>query len=35
MQVEHQSFHTAWVNRVGLTLGQPLPVYPDERTSSG
>jgi hypothetical protein len=24
----------SWVNRVGLTVGQPLPVYPDERTSS-
>jgi hypothetical protein len=23
-----------WVNRVGLTLSPPLPVYPDERTSS-
>jgi hypothetical protein len=23
-----------WVNRVTLTAGRPLPVYPDQRTSS-
>jgi hypothetical protein len=23
-----------WVNRAGLPLCQPLPIYPDERTSS-
>ena len=23
-----------WVNRVTLAVGRPLPVYPDERTSS-
>jgi hypothetical protein len=23
-----------WVKRVGLTVGQPLPVYPEQRTSS-
>jgi hypothetical protein len=24
----------SWVNRVTLTVGRPLPVYPDQRTSS-
>src|SRR5882757_6313336 len=24
----------SWVNRVGLATGQPLPVYPEQRTSS-
>ncbi len=33
-QVERRSFHTAWVNRVILTMRRSLPVFPDERTYS-
>jgi hypothetical protein len=28
VQVQCPSFHTGWVNRVILTLGRSLPVYP-------
>jgi hypothetical protein len=28
-QVQRLSFHTAWVNRVGFTVGLSLPIFPD------
>jgi hypothetical protein len=33
-QVERQSFHTAWVNFVVLTLRHPLPFHPYKQTCS-
>jgi hypothetical protein len=32
-QAQRRSFHTAWVNRVALTVCRALPFSPGERTS--